>query len=461
MKFCPTCGHSFAVIAQKPTFTTVEETTVSPTEAVSVSSDDKIRLAGKVKSWVARKSIMMIFMMAFFPYTGFFVLPLIMLLATFGAKIDNWEPKNLGKERRSIAGLTIASGVFSVLVLVGAIIFHILAVPALDCAGADYWLAPFLATIIWLIEAIYVCGIFLGIHTLSLGKKLTVEFYGRPDPIFATDIPSVTTIDLIETTALVKRGDIVAKKPPHDRGHIMSLIFVILAVVLAAIILPLSLSNYKFLVKNVRPIELGDSRESVRHILGDPFFDPDEGLNDLRWEYYSSNYTQIINKINSLENQAEQAFLKGDLEKSFRIAEQQEKLEKRLKEIVYRTIVVTFDTNGRVTSVYLNSNSITARPSPYNAKIDLSKKRIESAEELEALSARVTYDDGSYTNSKIRIQRYEKTGENTYTITWLDYFEQSLTAEIYIAENVVPMNSYLCTAMFFPIPLYGTSSLLN
>ena len=112
-------------------------------------------------------------------------------------------------------------------------------------------------------------------------------------------------------------------------------------------------------------VNIGDSREQVKEILGEPYNEND----GLFYEYYSSNYIKLMKEIekkfgnsfdmnneyssvkDSIDKELEDAF--DDLENEFK---EMEKYAKKLKELKYDCAVITFDSEGKVQKIILEKN---------------------------------------------------------------------------------------------------------
>lgn len=115
----------------------------------------------------------------------------------------------------------------------------------------------------------------------------------------------------------------------------------------------------------VDKINIGDSREQVKEILGEPY-NENYGL---FYEYYSINYIKLMKEIekkfgnsfdmnnkyssvkDSIDKELEDAF--DDLENEFK---EMEKYEKKLKELKYDCAVINFDSEGKVQKIILEKN---------------------------------------------------------------------------------------------------------
>ena len=190
------------------------------------------------------------------------------------------------------------------------------------------------------------------------------------------------------------------KVKPFVKKHKIPVIIVssllVVAIVLTSVLVPI-FSN-KFRAGRVDNIDLGDTKEQVRKVLGDPY--EEEGR---LWSYYSKNYINLNDEIAKLEEKMETIESEEDLEKLFQEAE---KLDKELEELEYKKIEVFFDSESKVNSVV------------YDAKVkkgeDPSKKEFKKAvvesnqlrlrvydEKPTDISAKVYYKDGSFRNDYV------------------------------------------------------------
>ncbi|MDE6472272.1 MAG: leucine-rich repeat domain-containing protein [Clostridia bacterium] len=162
------------------------------------------------------------------------------------------------------------------------------------------------------------------------------------------------------------------------KKQIMAIVIPVVTVaVLIAVIVPTVVwANNIFRVGKVDKINIGDSQEQVIKILGEPY-----EKSDYRYEYYSNDYIEIDEKGKRLEED-----LFGNLE-------QLTKLEEQLNNLTYKYICVDFDSDRKVTSVFLDTNKCNNKNEDKIAK----KFKVEGSDKY----YRTKYKDGSLYKSKL------------------------------------------------------------
>lgn len=200
----------------------------------------------------------------------------------------------------------------------------------------------------------------------------------------------------------------------------------VIAILLAILIPTISFFTNKFRIGVVEQINLGDSREQVLDLLGEPY-DYKEGSSF--FEYYSDNYRKLLEQNDSFDPDDIQDW--DDFGDAF---DEALELEQKLQTEEYRYIAVTFDSEGGVSSVFLD----TARSEQNTGKKALkSYALLDSGIEVtlegeeyatDHLSYVAEYADGSYYKGVTNGQA-EELGHTRFH--WTDRFGNECS---YLAE---------------------------
>ena len=176
-----------------------------------------------------------------------------------------------------------------------------------------------------------------------------------------------------------KAAEAVKKVPKKAWMAIAAIVLVVIVI----IVLVSVLSN-KFRLGVVEKIEIGDSRQSVIELLGDPY-DYREGSST--FTYYSNNYLKLLEENDNFDPNDIQDW--EDFENAFGEAVE---LEQKLQTEEYKYIEVRFDGEGRVESVFFDASR--------TEKTKGAAKAVKKYEVLERSGSEVTYSvryqDGSY-----------------------------------------------------------------
>ena len=131
---------------------------------------------------------------------------------------------------------------------------------------------------------------------------------------------------------------------------------VIIVAVLLAIIVPTVIwSQNIFRVGKVDKINIGDSKEDVIKVLGEPY-----EKSDYRFEYYSDDYIKLVEKIkeelglDSLTTNMDKD-LDDELGDLLEGLDKITKLEEQLNNLVYKYIRVDFNSGNKVTEVFFDA----------------------------------------------------------------------------------------------------------
>ena len=324
--------------------------------------------------------------------------------------------------------------------LIGGILVHTLAIPALEINNASEILFILIPVFVWFGFASELAAVLVGACTIPLGNRLVTDYYGKSDPIYETDTPAVTVQELIRSTAIAEHGHTLKKSVDGVRLGAFGLI--LLYCVIIAIAIPLSILSDPFRIDNVKKIALGSDKIAVQSVLGEPYISPGEKKpNDYEWIYVSDGYKNLEKRAYSLAEEEGEALLGGDLEKMLKLEEELQKLEEKAKALVYKSIRVRFDGDGNVASVILDTktsgNTEEAHAKQIDGDVQYSATTCSSMDAFKKLYAGVTYSDGSYYTGYITPVSYKLSGDKC-TFQWYDPFGKTFDASITIVGDWLP-----------------------
>ena len=206
------------------------------------------------------------------------------------------------------------------------------------------------------------------------------------------------------------------KRVPKKIWITIGAIIVAAAILLAILIPTISFLTNKFRVAFVDQIKIGDSRERVLELLGEPY-EYDE--NSTTYEYYSDNYLALLEENDSFDPDSVQDW--NDLESAFEDALE---LEQKLQTEEYAYIAITFDSEGRVSSVFFDP---TRTEETKNQTKEVENYNIVSTLE-NAIQSQMYYQDGSYALDIYSANIYQN---NILTyIEWVDRYGNDLSETI-------------------------------
>ena len=186
--------------------------------------------------------------------------------------------------------------------------------------------------------------------------------------------------DRKESVSFGAKAAEAVKKVPKKAWGMLALLVIIVVLI---IVIVAALSN-KFRIGVVEKIEIGDSRQSVIELLGDPY-DYREGSST--FTYYSNNYLKLLEENDNFDPNDIQDW--EDFENAFGEAVE---LEQKLQTEKYKYIEVRFDGEGRVASVFFDASR--------TEETKGTAKTVKKYEVLETSGSEVTYSvryqDGSY-----------------------------------------------------------------
>ena len=174
-----------------------------------------------------------------------------------------------------------------------------------------------------------------------------------------------------------------------------AIVVVLIAAVLLAILIPtISFFSNKFRIGVVEKINLGDSREQVLDLLGEPY-NYKEGSSF--FEYYSDNYRKLLEQNDSFDPDDIEDW--NDFGNAF---DEALELEQKLQTEEYQYISVSFDSDGGVSSVFLdtarceeNSGKKVLKSCSVLAE-EITATQSEEIYAVERLPYSAEYTDGSY-----------------------------------------------------------------
>ena len=129
----------------------------------------------------------------------------------------------------------------------------------------------------------------------------------------------------------------------------------LIAIILISVLVPIFTNKFRLWV--VGNIQLGYTQKQVTEILGDP---NETSKDDAKWQYYSGEYSSILDKIEKNNTEQENAFSNGDESRLLQLADEEEKLKEQLNTVTYDYIEVEFEKNEQndyvVSSVYFEKD---------------------------------------------------------------------------------------------------------
>ena len=232
--------------------------------------------------------------------------------------------------------------------------------------------------------------------------------------------------------AAPQRSAAVARKPFPKKQVLTAVAVVAVIAILLAILIPtISFFTNKFRIGVVEQINLGDSREQVLDLLGEPY-DYKEGSSF--FEYYSDNYRKLLEQNDSFNPDDIQNW--EDFGDAF---DEALELEQKLQTEEYQYIAVTFDSEGGVSSVFLD----TAR-SEQNTEKKVLKSCSALAEQVAANQSEEIYVveelpyEAEYTDGSYYMGFTEATAGDTGTgsiVHWSDRYGNECSARTEVILN--------------------------
>ncbi len=209
---------------------------------------------------------------------------------------------------------------------------------------------------------------------------------------------------------------------------VLSVVAILLvAIILISVLVPIFTN--KFRISVVEKINLGDNREQVIKILGEP----NETLyNDTCWQYYSDEYTSIQEKITKSIEKQEQAIEKGDEKMLLRLADEELKLEEQLQTVKYDFIEIEFTVKNEnelsVSSVFFEKN-----------RCDSATESTKSVMQLKLSDKVGYYLDKTGVQTQVKIIDYDEIKADS--IFYTAYFTDGSLYRTYFSDKAVQLNN--------------------
>ena len=219
------------------------------------------------------------------------------------------------------------------------------------------------------------------------------------------------------------------KSVPKKTWIIVSAVAIAIVVVIVTVVLLISFFSNKFRIGVVEKIDIGDSKQQVIDLLGEPY---DYNVNSSVFEYYSDNYLSLLQEYDSLNPDDIEDF--DDLEDAFGDAFE---LEQKLQTEEYKYIEIHFDSNGLVREIFFDP-----------ARTEENKNEAKMCNSYELITKNVLryaqtdliyearFDDGSY---------YKGTAVSDFFVAeadiekanaeWTDQWENQYNATVEVKDN--------------------------
>ena len=225
------------------------------------------------------------------------------------------------------------------------------------------------------------------------------------------------------------------RRVPKKVWITVGVVVVAIAVLLAVLIPTISHFTNKFRIGVVEQISIGDSKERVIELLGEPY---DYDADSTTFEYYSDNYAKLLEENDSFNPDDIEDW--DDFENAFDDALA---LEEKLQTEEYRYIRVTFDAEDKVTSVLLDTTRTeeTKNAAKEVSEAELLTDGVEGFMQAYAdgsLTYCAQYEDGSYFLGPVSVNEIDAT-----LFLWTDLYGNQFQWDIgfdlergwYEAEN--------------------------
>lgn len=250
---------------------------------------------------------------------------------------------------------------------------------------------------------------------------------------FSRSQPSEASQEKPAAAAKEKKQPLAFLKKLSKKTWIIILSVALAIVIALAVAIPVAIvSSNIFRIGKVDKINIGDSRERVKEVLGEPYV-----FSDSLYEYYDDDFKALMKKMEDAE---------GDLEGSFEDMEDEDDLENvfgDLEDLLleyetteYQYIAVSFDGTGAVASVYFDAKRTEAtKDSPKTYQ----KHKLVTKEVLRYVPTDIVYSveftDGSFYKA-IALHNFTATGtDNKVQIEWKDAWKSDYSAQLSVTEN--------------------------
>lgn len=250
---------------------------------------------------------------------------------------------------------------------------------------------------------------------------------------FSRSQPSEASQEKPAAAAKEKKQPLAFLKKLSKKTWIIILSAALAIVIALAVAIPVAIvSSNIFRIGKVDKINIGDSRERVKEVLGEPYV-----FSDSLYEYYDDDFKALMKKMEDAE---------GDLEGSFEDMEDEDDLENAFGDLEdllleyetteYQYIAVSFDGTGAVASVYFDAKRTEAtKDSPKTYQ----KHKLVTKEVLRYVPTDIVYSveftDGSFYKA-IALHNFTATGtDNKVQIEWKDAWKSDYSAQLSVTEN--------------------------
>lgn len=250
---------------------------------------------------------------------------------------------------------------------------------------------------------------------------------------FSRSQPSEASQEKPAAAAKEKKQPLAFLKKLSKKTWIIILSVALAIVIALAVAIPVAIvSSNIFRIGKVDKINIGDSRERVKEVLGEPYV-----FSDSLYEYYDDDFKALMKKMEDAED---------DLEGSFEDMEDEDDLENAFGDLEdllleyetteYQYIAVSFDGTGAVASVYFDAKRTEAtKDSPKTYQ----KHKLVTKEVLRYVPTDIVYSveftDGSFYKA-IALHNFTATGtDNKVQIEWKDAWKSDYSAQLSVTEN--------------------------
>ena len=250
---------------------------------------------------------------------------------------------------------------------------------------------------------------------------------------FSRSQPSEASQEKPAAAAKEKKQPLAFLKKLSKKTWIIILSVALAIVIALAVAIPVAIvSSNIFRIGKVDKINIGDSRERVKEVLGEPYV-----FSDSLYEYYDDDFKALMKKMEDAE---------GDLEGSFEDMEDEDDLENAFGDLEdllleyetteYQYIAVSFDGTGAVSSVYFDAKRTEAtKDSPKTYQ----KHTLVTKEVLRYVPTDIIYSveftDGSFYKG-VALHDFTATDySKEVQIEWKDAWKSDYSAQLSVTEN--------------------------
>lgn len=250
---------------------------------------------------------------------------------------------------------------------------------------------------------------------------------------FSRSQPSEASQEKPAAAAKEKKQPLAFLKKLSKKTWIIILSVALAIVVALAVAIPVAIvSSNIFRIGKVDKINIGDSRERVKEVLGEPYV-----FSDSLYEYYDDDFKALMKKMEDAE---------GDLEGSFEDMEDEDDLENAFGDLEdllleyetteYQYIAVSFDGTGAVASVYFDAKRTEATkdsPKTYQKHTLITKEVLRYVPTDIIYS--VEFTDGSFYKG-VALHDFTATDySKEVQIEWKDAWKSDYSAQLSVTSN--------------------------